>query len=64
VERRAERIDVGLARLEAAVRATRTAGVQAIADHVLGQVLPDQPNDDVVFIVKRLDPTTTGTPTT
>lgn len=53
VERRGESLDVGLARLRAAAQAAPD-DLDAMADHLLASVLPDEgPTDDVALLVLR-----------
>jgi serine phosphatase RsbU (regulator of sigma subunit) len=54
VERRGEVIDDGLARLGAAAEGAYGASVQELADHLLGELLGDGHEDDVVLVVKQL----------
>jgi serine phosphatase RsbU (regulator of sigma subunit) len=55
VERRSENIDEGLARLEAAALGAYGLPVHQMADLLMRQVLVDDPEDDVVLVVKRLE---------
>jgi serine phosphatase RsbU (regulator of sigma subunit) len=55
VERRDEVIDVGLARLAAAAEEAYGLPVHQMADVVMRQVLVEDPDDDVVLVVKRLE---------
>lgn len=54
VERRAEPIDLGLARLAAAVEAHADEPVQAIADALIAELVGPRPGDDIVLLVKRV----------
>jgi serine phosphatase RsbU (regulator of sigma subunit) len=55
VDRRSENIDEGLARLEAAALGAYGLPVHQMADLLMRQVLVDDPEDDVVLVVKRLE---------
>ncbi|GAA3243122.1 hypothetical protein GCM10020256_67590 [Streptomyces thermocoprophilus] len=55
VERRQEDIDVGLARLAAALRTHRAADPESLADAVLTELLPpDGATDDTALVIVRL----------
>lgn len=54
VERRGESLDDGLARLAGIALAHHGERVQAMADHVLQELLPNGSTDDVVLVVKAL----------
>jgi hypothetical protein len=54
IERRGESLDTGLARLAAVAQEHHGQRVQAIADRVLLELIPDGSTDDVVLVVKVL----------
>jgi serine phosphatase RsbU (regulator of sigma subunit) len=54
VERRAEPLDAGFARLAEAAIDLRDAPVQQVADGLLARLQPENTRDDVVLVVKRL----------
>lgn len=54
IERRGESLDVSLARLAAVAHEHHGERVQAMADHVLLELIPDGSTDDVVLVVKTL----------
>ena len=54
IERRGESVDVGLSRLRDAARHGPGDSLEALADHVLANVLPEEgPADDVALLVVR-----------
>jgi serine phosphatase RsbU (regulator of sigma subunit) len=54
IERRGESVDMGLSRLREAARSAPGDGLEALADHVLEHVLPEEgPADDVALLVVR-----------
>lgn len=55
IERRGEGLEQGLARLEATVRGAGSTDPQTVADHLVAELIPERPADDVVLIVKCLD---------
>ena len=55
VERRGERLDDGFARLAAVAQRRRGETVQAIADGLIRELLPDGATDDVVLVVKSFE---------
>ncbi|HWL45094.1 MAG TPA: SpoIIE family protein phosphatase [Ilumatobacter sp.] len=54
IERRGEPLDLGMSRLAETASRIHSATAQAIADHLLHELLPDESPDDVVLVVKRL----------
>jgi hypothetical protein len=54
VERRGETIDVGLERLAEEAGRLRNLPVEEIADGLIGALLPETPDDDVVLVVKQV----------
>jgi serine phosphatase RsbU (regulator of sigma subunit) len=57
VERRGEVIDEGLDRLAAMLPQMTELDVQGVADGILARLVQTTPADDVVLVVKRLQPT-------
>lgn len=55
VERRGEGLAAGFDRLEATVRSAGSTDPQTVADHLVAELIPQRPLDDVVLIVKCLD---------
>ena len=53
VERRGEDIDVGIARLAAAAAACVDQPLDELVDRLLGEMLPEAPDDDVVLLALR-----------
>jgi PAS domain S-box-containing protein len=54
VERRGEDIDVGIARLAAAAAACIDQPLEVVVDRLLGEMLPEAPDDDVVLLALRV----------
>jgi two-component system, chemotaxis family, sensor kinase Cph1 len=55
VERRDQEFDVGIARLRVEVPALLDLPTAALADELLGRLLPEHAEDDVALIAVRLN---------
>jgi serine phosphatase RsbU (regulator of sigma subunit) len=54
IERRGESLDAGFARLAASATRSIDETVQQIADRLIGELVNDEPRDDIALVVKRI----------